>query len=70
MEEGNKVNGGKVENCKEIKDQTWRMAMGEYYVQKTWEEYLEDLYNMNIEWWASIFGREVTKGAVILRVSL
>ena len=44
--EVNKENGGKVDNGSKIKDGNGRLALGEVEVQRIWNEYFEDLYNM------------------------
>ena len=32
-----------------IKDENWRLAVGEEQVQMTWKNYFEDLYNMDTQ---------------------
>ena len=41
--------GGKVESCSRIKDGNGRFAQGKDEVGKIWEEYFEDLYNIDIQ---------------------
>ena len=40
---------GKVESCSRVKDGNGRLAWREDDVRKNWEEYFEDLYNIDIQ---------------------
>ena len=40
---------GKVESCRRIKDGGGRLALGEDEVQRLWNGYFEDLYNVDTE---------------------
>ena len=41
------VKGGKMESCSRIKDGNGRLAQGEDEVRMIWNEYFEDLYNID-----------------------
>ena len=43
------MKGGKVESCSRIKDGNVRLAQGEDEVRRTWNEYFEDLYNIDTQ---------------------
>ena len=43
------MNGRRVENCDRIKAKTVRLAVGEDNVGKPWNQYFEDLYNVDTE---------------------
>ena len=47
-EEASKVNRGKMDNCRTIKNGNGRLVLGEVEVQRIWKEYFEDLYNIYI----------------------
>ena len=47
--EVSKENGGKVENCSNIKDENGRLALEEVEMQRIWKEYFEDLYNKDTQ---------------------
>ena len=40
---------GKVGSCSRTKDRNRRLAQGEDEVRKVWEEYFEDLYNIDTQ---------------------
>ena len=46
--EGSKLSGGKVGSCNIKKGEYGRLAVGKEEVPRTWKEYFEDLYNMDI----------------------
>ena len=54
-----KINGGKVESFNRIKDGNMTLGVGEEEIQRTWNNYFEDLYNMDAQekfphvwlWW-------------------
>ena len=43
------VKGGKVENCRRVKDGSGRLAQREDEARMIWKEYFEDLYNINAQ---------------------
>ena len=49
LKEDIKVNGGKVENSSRIADGSGRLPVGENNMQKPWNEYFEDLCNVDTE---------------------
>ena len=38
-----------MERCRRIKDGNWRLAQGEDEVQSIWNQYFEDLYNIDTQ---------------------
>ena len=42
-----KANGGKLESCSRIKDGNGRLALEEVKVQRIWEDYFRDPYNVD-----------------------
>ena len=69
------MRGGKVENCRRIKDGNGGLAQAEDKVQRIWKEYFEDMYNIysgkggfDRSWRGNYFGEPIGRAEVEVRI--